>query len=71
MSEDSIKSFLSCWLDMTKRKINVTIDPDNLERAKALVKTGRYRNISHVFDLALAEFLERESQGDKASRSRR
>jgi Arc/MetJ-type ribon-helix-helix transcriptional regulator len=45
---------------MAKKKVSITIEEENFKRAKTLVESGKYRNFSHVVDIALKQLFEKE-----------
>jgi len=45
---------------MSKQKISITIDEELIGLIEDIVKSGRSRNRSHVFDFALSKLMENE-----------
>jgi len=41
-----------------KSKLSVSLEKELVEKAKSLVKSGKFRNKSHIIEYALMMFLE-------------
>ena len=50
-----------------KRKISVSIEEDTIEKLEGYVKTGSFRNKSHVIEFAIDKFM----QGEKDEQTKR
>lgn len=46
---------------MTKQKLSITIDEENVTKIDGILKKGLFRNKSHVLEFALTKFLESEN----------
>ncbi len=46
------------FLPGMKAKISIAMDMANLEHIEALVRTGKFRNKSHMIEYAVMRFLE-------------
>ena len=44
-----------------KKKISITVEECIVELIKNLVKTGKYRNKSHLIEYSLLKFMEKEN----------
>lgn len=47
---------------MARQKLSVSLEEDVVERAKAILKEGKFRNMSHIIEYALRRFLTSESK---------
>ena len=43
-----------------KSKLSISLEKGLIEKAKALIKNGKFRNKSHILEYALMLFLEEE-----------
>jgi Arc/MetJ-type ribon-helix-helix transcriptional regulator len=46
---------------MPKKKITITVSPETLHQIDKLIKEGKYRNRSHIFEYAVLELLKKET----------
>ncbi len=44
-----------------KHKLSVSVEKEVIEKAKILLKEGKFRNMSHIVEYALRLFLKGES----------
>ena len=47
-----------------KQKINVTIDEEKIKLIEKLIKSGKYRNKSHILEYSLTKLLEGEMENE-------
>ena len=47
-----------------KERISATVEPETKKLVENILKSGKYRNISHVIEKAI-ELLEKEEKDDK------
>jgi Arc/MetJ-type ribon-helix-helix transcriptional regulator len=48
-----------------KERMSVTVDPETLKRVEKIMKTGRYRNVSHLVEDAIKLLGEVKNEKNK------
>jgi len=49
-----------------KQKLSITIDEEKIKKIERILLEGFFRNKSHILEFALAKFLEKEVQNERA-----
>ena len=51
--------------DKMRHKLSITIDQDTILKINDLMRSKKYRNKSHFFELAAAKMLDEEKEVDE------